>query len=136
MELLIVDEQHISLDTASGEDDLTIEGDSFGPVQMLAASLVLCTASVVKTYAETARLDVTGFVVDVRWTYADDPYRVGHYEIVLHLPPGVPVARHRAIIRATNACTVHNTLLHAPHIETTLQTLPVDGIDAHGDEGA
>ena len=133
MELLILDEEHIRLDTAAGDRDLAIEGGSFGPVQMLATSLALCTAAVVQTYAETAHLDVTGFIVDIRWSYADAPYRVGHYEVALYLPPGVPTARHGAIMRATKACTVHNTLLHAPHIETVLHTLQV-GDDSSTDE--
>ena len=47
MQLVILDQQHIRLDTADGGDELTIPGGPFGPLQMLAASLALCTLSVV-----------------------------------------------------------------------------------------
>lgn len=123
MQITIIADDHIRLDTAAEGAELTIDGDHFGPVQMLAASLALCTASVIQAYAETAGLDVHGFAVELAWDYAEEPYRVGRYAMTLHLPAGVPPARHRAIVRAADTCTVHNTLLHPPAIETLVQTL-------------
>jgi putative redox protein len=122
MQLAILGPQHIRLDTADGADDLAVQGGPFGPLQMLAASLALCTLSVVASYAETARLDIDGIAIEVVWSYADDPYRVGRYELTLHLPQSLPAARHRAVIRAAHTCTVHQTMLHAPAFETTIRT--------------
>ena len=122
MQLVILADQHIRLETSGGGHGLTVEGDNFGALQMLATSLALCTASVIQAYAERAHLDVYGFAVELRWEYAEKPYRVGRYEMTLHLPEHLPAARQRAIQRAAETCTVHHTLLHPPMIETTVQT--------------
>jgi uncharacterized OsmC-like protein len=121
MILTILDEQHVRLQT-DDEGGLAVEGNPFGPLQMLATSLALCTASVIQAYGETARLDLQTFAVDVRWEYADDPYRVGQFWMTLHLPDTLPAARHRAVLRAAETCTVHATLRHSPTIETDLVT--------------
>ena len=132
MQLVMLDETHIRLDTAAGGEGLSIEGDDFGPLPMLATSLALCTASVIYAYAETAQLDVDGFAVEVRWDYAENPYRVGRFDLTLHLPESVPAARHRAILRAADTCTVHQTLTHSPTIETVVQTFtPEQGQHMH-----
>lgn len=121
MLLTIIDEEHIQLQMG-GEDGLNVEGEPFGPLPMLALSLALCSASVIQSYAETAGLDMEGLTIDLRWEYVNDPYRVGRYDMTLHIPATVPATRHRAIIRAADTCTVHATLMHPPAIETTVQT--------------
>jgi uncharacterized OsmC-like protein len=127
----ILDETHVRLETDAGGDGLAVEGENFGPLQMLATSLALCTVSVVHSYGETAGLDLTGFAVEVWWEYVDDPYRVGHYDMTVHVPEGLPAARHRAIIRAAETCTVHHTLTHSPVIETRLATFTPGEHAAH-----
>jgi uncharacterized OsmC-like protein len=122
MQLVMLGDTHIRLDTAAGGEGLSIEGDDFGPLPMLATSLALCTASVIYAYAETAQLDVDGFAVEIRWDYTDNPHRVGRFDLTLHLPESVPAARHRAILRAADTCTVHQTLTHPPAVETVVQT--------------
>lgn len=116
----ILDERHIRLETAAGEDGLAVEGENFGPLQMLATSLALCTASVVQAYGETARLSLGGFAVEVKWEYVEEPHRVGAYTMTLFLPEALSTARHRAILRAAETCTVHQTLTHPPAIKTEL----------------
>jgi uncharacterized OsmC-like protein len=123
---------HIRLDTAAGGEGLSIEGDDFGPLPMLATSLALCTASVIYAYAETAHLDVHGFAIEVRWDYAENPHRVGHFDLTLHLPERVPAARHRAILRAADTCTVHQTLTHSPTVETAVQTFASESSENMG----
>ena len=127
----ILDETHVRLETAAGGDGLAVEGENFGALQMLATSLALCTVSVVLSYGETAGLDLAGFAVEVQWEYVDDPYRVGRYQMTLHLPEGLPSNRLGAIKRAAETCTVHHTLTHPPVIETQLATFNPDDIAAH-----
>lgn len=121
MDLHILADTHIRLDTASPDEGLVVDGTPFGPLQMLATSLALCTASTIQSYADTAKLDVAGLAIEVRWEYADDPYRVGTFEIVLHLPEHLPEARRRAIARASATCTVHQTLHHGASVTTTVR---------------
>ncbi len=121
MQLTILDEQHVRLATLG--DGFEVVGEHFGPLQMLATSLALCTASVVQAYGDTAQLNVAGFEIDVQWGYVEDPYRVGNFDMTLLLPPTVPPQRHKAVIRAANTCTVHHTLQHHPHIATDVAVL-------------
>ncbi len=121
MQLHIIDEQHVRLDL-DDEDGLAVHGSPFGPLQMLAASLALCTASVIQDYATTAQFHLHQLAIDVLWDYADHPYRVGQMQMKLEIGPDVPPSRHNALLRAAeHHCTVHNTLTQATQIHTTLE---------------
>ncbi len=122
MQLVILADEHVRLETDRPDEGLNIDGEPFGPLQMLAASLALCTASTIQSYAETAQLDVSGLAIELRWEYVNDPYRVGSYAMTLHLPDHLPLARQRAIARAADTCTVHQTLHHSTTVATTVQT--------------
>lgn len=122
MELVILADEHIRLETNRPDEGLNIDGEPFGPLQMLATSLALCTASTIQSYAETAKLDVAGLAIEISWNYVDDPYRVSDYQMTLHLPEHLPVARQRAIVRAADTCTVHQTLHHSTTVATAIQT--------------
>lgn len=129
MRIEVVDDTQV-LVHADG-NGLEVTGGSFGALQMLAASLALCTASVLLQYAETARLHLHGLKIGVRWSYVDRPYRVGTYHVDLYLPDGLPEARQRALVRAAEACTVHNTLTHSPELRIGLADAPVPAAHAH-----
>jgi uncharacterized OsmC-like protein len=94
------------------------EGEGFGPLQMLAASLVLCTASVLESYARgVLQSDARDISVRVRWEYADKPYRVGRMDVTVRWP-GLAEDRIEAAQRAVQSCTVHRTLEHPPALAT------------------
>ena len=120
MHLHIIREDHIRLEI-NGEDGLEVIGEGFGPVQMLAASLALCTASVMQDYAATAHFHLHQFAVVVAWAYAEQPYRANHFDLILEVGADVPPSRQKALLRAAKQCTVHNTLTHGSHIETRLE---------------
>ena len=120
MLLRIVAEDHVRLEL-DDSDGLNVDGPHFGPLQMLAASLALCTFSVLQDYATTAHLHLHDLAVDVRWDYVEHPYRVGEIKMSLEVGPDVPPSRHRALLRAAEQCTVHNTLTHSTRVETTLE---------------
>ncbi len=119
MQLHLLHDDSIRL-TVDGADDLEIHGAPFGPLQMLAASLALCTAAVLHDYATVGQFKLAPFAVDIHWRYADHPYRVGHMQLGLVVGPHVPLSRHQALVRASDQCTVHRTLTQATAIETTL----------------
>ena len=122
MQLHVMSDEHIWLEI-DGQDGLDVHGDQFGPLQMLAASLALCTASVMQDYAVTAQFHLHHFAIAVHWSYAEQPYRVGQMHMVLEVGPDVPPSRQKALLRAAEHCTVHNTLKHATPVETTLEVL-------------
>lgn len=89
----------------------------FSALPMFAASLGLCTASVVETYAE--RFDVTADDLEIRidWEYAEAPYRVADIDMGITWP-SLPESRRAAVERAAESCTIHNTLEHPPEVAT------------------
>lgn len=91
------------------------EEQQYSPFHMLASSLAYCTFSVLYAWATHADLSADDLSVDVRWTFADDPHRVG--SIALDFAwPSLPEKRLPAARRVAEMCTVHATLLHPPAI--------------------
>lgn len=118
MEILVRGETELTV--GGGDGGLTVreEGEGrFGPLPMFAASLGACTYSVLLSWADNAGLDPAGLEVIVRWTYAEDPYRVGSIEQELRWP-GLPEERETAARRVADQCTVHHTLEHPPEMTT------------------
>ncbi len=126
MLLHVVAGEHLRLEV-DGAPGLDVHGEQFGPLQMLAASLALCTASVISDYATTAQFKLADVVIDVHWSYSEEPYRIGLMHMHIRIGSQVPHNRRQALIRAAERhCTVHNTLSHGATIKTTLVTPGVE----------
>jgi len=96
------------------------DGEGFGPLQMFAASLALCTASVLYGYArEVLDVGIDGLSVRVRWSYGERDSRVERVETTVRWPE-VPEDRVAAAERAAATCTIHGTLEHPPEVVTTV----------------
>ena len=54
------------------------------------------------------------------------PARLGQFRIEV-IVPGLDARHEAGILRAVKACLIHNTLLHAPSIETVVRT----AVEAH-----
>lgn len=94
------------------------EGEGFGALQMFAASMALCTASVLHHYAHhVLQVGVEGLRLTVAWDYADKPSRVGRLEMLVSWPE-LPEDRREAARRAAETCTLHNTLERPPEVVT------------------
>lgn len=117
MKLTLLSDSAIRLEPAG--DTLTIESSTpdlaFSPFHMMAASLASCSLSVLFAWAETAKLQANDLTLEIAWTFADDPYRVGTYD-VRFMWPSLPAARLEAAKRVIHACTIHATLQHPPQI--------------------
>jgi putative redox protein len=89
------------------------------PPEFLLASLGTCAGFYAVQYLKTRGLPTDGLEVKVSAEKAAQPARLGSFRIEVFTPALEP--RHEAgVLRAVNACLVHNTLLHAPAIETVL----------------
>ena len=86
----------------------------------------------------TAPHPTSDLVIDVSWTFADDPHRVDRYDIRFQWP-SLPAKRLNAAKRVAEMCTIHATLQHPPTIaidgtarreltvpqgETTVESIP------------
>ena len=115
MKITLLSDDHIRLEPASGP--LTIEAESpamaYSPFHMMASGLAVCTLSVLHSWATHASLATDGLQVDVTWSFAEDPHRVGEYHVSIAWP-GLPEARRAVAERVAELCAVHNTFTHPP----------------------
>jgi uncharacterized OsmC-like protein len=95
-----------------------------GPVEGFIASIGACMGMFALKYCRTAGIDPTGLRFDLEWTIAENPHRIGDIRVTMQPPRGLPAARQRALLRAVEQCTIHNTLMHPPTLSIALATSP------------
>jgi len=117
VKLTLLTEDSIRLEPIPGP--MTIEAptvdQSYSPFHMVGGGLAYCTFSVMYAWAENAGLNAEDLVVDVSWTFADEPYRVGRYTIQFSWP-SLPAKRLAAAKRVAEMCTLHATFELPPAI--------------------
>lgn len=91
------------------------------PPEYLLASLGTCAGFYAAQYLKTRSLPAAGLEVTVHAEKAQPPARVDHFRIEVTVP-GLDAHHEAGILRAVKACLIHNTLLHAPSIETVIRT--------------
>ena len=98
---------------------MTIEAQSieqtYSPFHMLASSLATCTFSVMYSWATHADLRSDDLAIEVRWTFAEDPQRVGTMTLTFEWP-SLPERRLAAAKRVAEMCSIHATLKHPPQV--------------------
>jgi uncharacterized OsmC-like protein len=123
MKITLLSDERLRLDGDAGP--MTIEAESpetyYSPFHMLASSLATCTYSVLRSWAENASLEAGDLAVEVEWSFADDPHRVGRMEVALQWP-SLPANRHTAAVRTAELCTIKKTLAMPPEIQTEVRT--------------
>lgn len=121
MKITLLSDEAIRLEATPGM--LTIEAESesqsFSPFHMMAGGLAVCTYSVLHSWASHAKVNPDDLSVDVRWKFAEDPHRVGSYEVVLHWP-SLPAERHVVAKRVAELCAVKQTFSHPPTVTTEI----------------
>jgi uncharacterized OsmC-like protein len=119
LKITLLSEDRIRLDGGAGP--LTIEAESaemlYSPFHMMASGLATCTYSVLASWGTTARLPVEDLALEVGWAFADDPHRVGSYDVQIEWP-SLPENRRAAAQRAAALCSVKKTLEHPPEVTT------------------
>jgi uncharacterized OsmC-like protein len=117
MKLTLLGEDSIRLEPTDGPmniEALTAE-QSYSPFHMVAGGLAYCTFSVLYSWASHAKLKADDLSIDVKWTFAEDPHRVGSYEVRFRWP-WLPPNRLEAAKRVSEMFTIHATLHHPPEI--------------------
>lgn len=122
MKILLTGEDRIRLEGTAGP--LTVEAESpetqYSPFHMLASSLATCTFSVLYSWATNAGLSADDLAIEVGWSFAENPHRVGQMEVEL-VWPSLPQARRAAAERAADLCTVTRTLQQGPEITARIR---------------
>ncbi|MEO8576624.1 MAG: OsmC family protein [Gemmatimonadales bacterium] len=122
MKITLTGEDGVRLEPIPGP--MTIEADSadqlYSPFHMVASSLAFCTYSVLASWASNAKIESDDIVIEVRWTFAEDPHRVGEMDMKIEWP-SLPETRRTAAGRVADMCAVHATLTHPPTIRTVVE---------------
>jgi uncharacterized OsmC-like protein len=121
MKITLLSDDAIRLEATAGM--MTIEAASesqaFSPFHMMAAGLAVCTYAVLASWASHAKVSGDDLSVDVRWSFAEDPHRIGSYEVVLNWP-SLPAQRHTVAKRVAELCAVKQTFSHPPTVTTEI----------------
>jgi uncharacterized OsmC-like protein len=94
------------------------------PPEYLLVSLGTCAGFYAAQYMKVRSLAHQSLEVKVSAEKATQPARLGQFRIEV-IVPGLDPQHQAGVLRAVKACLIHNTLLHAPAIETVVTT-PVE----------
>src|SRR5687768_5641805 len=106
MKLTLVSENALRLEPTDGPMNIEALSEelSYSPFHMLAGGLAYCTFSVLYTWASRAKLEAMDLTIDVTWTFAEDPHRVGALQLRFTWP-SLPPNRLEAARRVAEMCT-------------------------------
>ena len=117
MKIILLSDESIRLEPATGQ--LTIEAESakqeYSPYQMFASGLAVCTFGVLQSWGSNIGLSADDLVIEVSWSFAETPHRVGTIELAYEWP-SLPADRVRVAQRVAELCPLHKTLTHSPAV--------------------
>ena len=120
MKIVMHDEEDLEI-KEFGSPEFEIESVNsqahYSALQMFATSIALCTYSVLAGYGEQINSPTKNIVIRIRWSYVEDPFRIGDINMEISWP-GLPESRLKAAQRAASDCTLHHTLENSPSIVT------------------
>ncbi|MDQ3555750.1 MAG: OsmC family protein, partial [Gemmatimonadota bacterium] len=121
MKITILADDRLRVDAVPGP--MTVEAPSaelrYSPFHMLASGLATCVYATLASWAENAKIDAAELAIEVGWSFAEKPHRVGSFSLRLEWP-GLPPERHAAAERVTHLCPIHATLGNPPEIRTEI----------------
>ena len=120
MKIILLSNDSIRLEPTTGQ--LTIEAESasqeYSPYHMFASGLAVCTFGVLQSWGSNVGLIADDLVIDVSWSFAEHPHRVGAVTLSYQWP-SLPAERAKVAQRVAELCPLHQTLSHSP--EVTIQ---------------
>jgi uncharacterized OsmC-like protein len=93
------------------------------PVDLFVGSLGSCVAYFVGRYCARHQIPCEGFTVDVDWSYAEQPHRVGAVELRVNLPSDLTPEQRDKLLKVAHGCTVHQSLAVPPKVDIQLLAL-------------
>jgi len=93
------------------------EGTAPEPFDFFLASLATCAGFYVLKFCEARGISTDGISLHQSWVRNEDNMLV-RIDIRIQIPPGFPEKYLKALVRATNACSVKKALQDPPEITT------------------
>lgn len=91
-----------------------------GPVELFVGSVASCVAYFVGQFCGRHGIPQNGLTVDAEWTMAEQPHRIGHIDIGIHLPHRMTAEQKERLLKVAHGCTVHQSIAVTPAIGITL----------------
>lgn len=117
----IVGQEHTVVTDQPTEDGGNDTGMS--PVELFVGSLASCVGYFVSRYCVRHQIPCEGLTIDVRWSMAEQPHRVGAVELALHLPTELAPSHQEKLLKVAHGCTVHQSLAVPPKVQVHLASL-------------
>lgn len=86
------------------------------PTELFIAALGTCAGVYVLNFAKRHDLPVEGLRIEVDYSYAERPRRVGSVQIRVRMPQPVGEQEGVALQRVAEQCLVHNSLRQPPEV--------------------
>jgi uncharacterized OsmC-like protein len=93
------------------------------PVELFVGSLASCVGYFVGRYCARHQIPCEGFTVNVDWSYAEQPHRVGAVELRVNLPSDLTPEQRDKLLKVAHGCTVHQSLAGPPKVDIQLLAL-------------
>jgi uncharacterized OsmC-like protein len=100
------------------------EDQGMTPIELLVGSLGSCIGHFAARFCQRHRLSTEGLHVNMTWSYAERPHRVGSLTAHVHLPLALEPAVRERLQQVLEGCTVHKTIEIAPKILVQIETGP------------
>lgn len=91
------------------------------PIELLGAALASCVALYVQQFCETRGLAYAGMRVEVQQYGAQNPGRIGKFEVQVKLPEALPAQYAEMVQRVARSCPAHNTLAHGAEVSVEVE---------------
>jgi uncharacterized OsmC-like protein len=122
VKITLTSDDSVRLEPVAGP--MTIEAPTadavYSPFHMLGSSLAVCTHSMLASWATLAGVSTDGLVIDVRWSFVEQPHRIGGIHLTFDWPE-LPASRRAAAERVAALCPIHATLHHLPSVKVELR---------------
>ncbi len=92
------------------------------PVELFVGSLASCVGYFVARFCARYQIRSEELTIDVEWSYAKQPHRVGAVEIKLNLPAKLTSEEREKLLKVAHGCTVHQSLTVPPKVEIHIAT--------------
>jgi putative redox protein len=81
------------------------------PVELFVGSLASCVGYFVGRFCARHDIPLEGLSVNAEWAMAENPHRVGHIDLAIHLPQGLTPELTERLLKVAHGCTVHQSLM-------------------------
>ncbi len=99
-------------------------GENAGPmpIELLGAALGTCVALYVQQFCASRGLPHEGMRVEVQTRGAQNPNRIGLFDVKVVLPEAVPPAYGELLERVARSCPAHHTLVEGAEVAVRIES--------------